>query len=64
MDMYHSKKRDISKFPRRRLAGELPDIELRIATYLEVNNISKLSVSGYRVRGKGRGASHNRGPQN
>ena len=37
---------------RRRLAGELPDIELRIATYLEVNGISKLSVSGFRVEVK------------
>jgi len=42
-------------YHRRRLAGELPDIELRIATYLEVNSISKLSVSGFRVEVKEEG---------
>ncbi len=36
-------------YHRRRLAGELPDLELRIATYLELNGISRLAVSGYRV---------------
>ena len=42
-------------YQRRRLAGELPDLELKISTYLEVNNISRLSVSGYRVEVKEEG---------
>lgn len=42
-------------YHRRMLAGELPDLELKISTYLEVNNISRLSVSGYRVEVKEEG---------
>ena len=42
-------------YHRRRLVGELPDLELSIATYLEANSISKLSVSGYRVEVKEEG---------
>ncbi len=42
-------------YHRRRMAGELSDLELRIATYLEANSISKLSVSGYRVEVKEEG---------
>ncbi len=42
-------------YHRRRLAGELPDLEFRIATYLEVNNILRLSVSGFRVEVKEEG---------
>ena len=42
-------------YHRRMLAGELPEIEIRIATYLEANNISRLSVSGYRVEVKEEG---------
>ena len=42
-------------YHRRRLAGELPDLEFRIATYLEANKISRLSVSGFRVEVKGEG---------
>ncbi len=42
-------------YHRRRLAGELPDIEIRIAAYLEANNTSRLSVSGFRVEVKDEG---------
>ncbi len=42
-------------YHRRRLASELPDIELRLATYLELNGISKLAVPGYRVEVKEEG---------
>ncbi|MBI5847183.1 MAG: hypothetical protein HZB31_04415 [Nitrospirae bacterium] len=42
-------------YHRRRLAGELPDLEFSIATYLEANNISRLSVSGYRIEVKEEG---------
>lgn len=36
-------------YHRRRLANELPDLELMIATYLEANSISWLAISGYRI---------------
>jgi len=42
-------------YQRRRLAGELPDLELKISTYLELNGISKLSVAGFRVEAKEEG---------
>ena len=42
-------------YHRRRLAAELPDIEVRLATYLEINGISKLSVSGFLVEMKEEG---------
>ena len=42
-------------YHRRMLAGELPDLELKISTYLELNGISKLSVAGFRVEAKEEG---------
>ena len=50
-------------YHRRRLANELPDLEFRIATYLEANNISRLSVSGYRVEVKEEGLFRTEAPR-
>ncbi len=36
-------------YNRRRLIEEVPNIELRLVTYLQINGISKLTASGYRV---------------
>ena len=36
-------------YRQRKLASELPDLELRISTYLEMSGSSNLTVSGYRV---------------
>ena len=36
-------------YHRRKLASELPDLELKISTYLEMTGSSKLTVSGYRI---------------
>jgi hypothetical protein len=36
-------------YHRRKLSAELPDLEVRLAAYLETNNLSRLTVAGYRV---------------
>jgi hypothetical protein len=36
-------------YHRRKLSDELPDLEVRLITHLEVNSISKITVAGYRV---------------
>ncbi len=34
---------------RRKLSDELPALEIRLAAYLAVNNLSGLTIAGYRV---------------
>lgn len=34
---------------RKKLSLELPDLEIRLAAYLEASNLSRLTIAGYRV---------------
>ena len=36
-------------YHRRKLSAELPDLEGSLTAYLEANNLSRLTVAGYRV---------------